>query len=324
LLRTAIIENPNDLGSVRALWDELALAPDATMFQSFAWNETALRVFCERETPRVVIVESDAGVALLPCVIGERCQTVHLAGETLFDYRNALTRGDESLLRQAWGIVADWERDFEFKALHGETTSNRWGSLPVRFFANAPGIRAEQMTADQFLSSHSRLGRHSRRIRRQGAEFRRHTGENRALIKLIYDLKAEQEVPGNLFRDPLRRDFMVEIAAHPGVRCEVFTYETAGGLVAALVTFRDRSLRRCYTTYFDQEWASYSPGQVLLFDAVADALREGLDCDFMTGEYPYKNRIATEMVPLYRVRATAPELREAAQRPVTEHIPIAA
>jgi len=63
---------------------------------------------------------------------------------------------------------------------------------------------------------------------------------------------------------------------------------------------------------------------VLLFDVVTESLREGLDCDFMTGEYPYKNRIATEMVPLYRVRATSTELREAAHRDLSERVPLAA
>jgi CelD/BcsL family acetyltransferase involved in cellulose biosynthesis len=324
LLRTAIIENPKDFSSVQSLWEELAQAPGATMFQSYAWNETALRVFQEREVPHVVLIESDAGVVLLPCVIGKKCRTVHLAGEALFDYRNALLRGDEKLLQNAWEIVADWEHDFEFKALVGEEARQPWNGLPVRFFTNAPGIKAADLPVEKFLSSHSRLGRHSRRIRKQGVTMRRHPGSNRALVKHIYDLKSEQEVAGNLFKDSLRRDFMVEIAGQPDVQCEVFTYETATSLVAALLTFQDGSVRRCYTTYFDAEWASYSPGQVLLFDVVTESLREGLDCDFMTGEYPYKNRIATEMVPLYRVRATSTELREAAHRDLSERVPLAA
>ena len=274
MLRTAIIESSQDLGSIQSLWEELARAPGATLFQSFAWNETALRVFQKREVPRIVVLEGDAGVVLLPCVIGQKCQTIHLAGEALFDYRNALLRGDEKLLQNAWEILGDWGYDFEFKALIGEESRQPWDRLPVRFFTNAPGIRAAGLPVEKFLSSHSRLGRHTRRIRKQGVTMRRHPGTNRALVKLIYDLKAEQEVAGNLFRDPLRREFMVEIAGRPEVPCDIFTYETSTALVAALLTFRDGSVRRCYTTYFDQEWASYSPGQVLLFDVVAESLRE--------------------------------------------------
>jgi CelD/BcsL family acetyltransferase involved in cellulose biosynthesis len=297
------------------------------MFQSYAWNETALKVFCVREAPRVVVVENDSGVALLPCVIGEKCQTAHLAGEALFDYRNALVRGDETALQSAWDVVAGWGKDFEMKGLLGDEARERWEALPVTFFANAPMIMASHLSVDQYLGSHSRLGRHSRRIRKQRAELRRHSGENRALVSHIYDLKANQEVAANLFRDNLRREFMVQIAARPEAQCEIFTYETPAALVAALVTFRDGSVRRCYTTYFDEKWAQYSPGQVLLFDVVAESLREGLDCDFMTGEYPYKNRIATEMVPIYRVRASADELHRAAHLKTArqpEQFPLAA
>ncbi len=309
MLRTAIIENPDELKSIQGLWDELALAPGATMFQSYAWNEAALRCFASRESPRVVVVENDAGVAILPCVRGEK--TIHLAGEALFDYRNALWRGDEAVVYHALEVVAEWDSDFEFKALDGEEKCRAWSMLPVRPFANAPGVKASRFSVEQFLGEHTRLGRHSRRIRKQHVEMRRYPGTNRSLVNLIYDLKGEQDVEGNLFRDRMRRDFMVEIAGRPETRCEIFTYETSSTLVAALVTFRDRNVRRCYTTHFDLAWASYSPGQVLLFDVVAESLREGLDCDFMTGEYPYKNRIATEMVPLYAVRATAEELRAA-------------
>ena len=294
------------------------------MFQSYVWNETALKVFLGRESPRVLLMESDAGAALLPCVIGQKCRTVHFAGEALFDYRDALLRGDETRLRRAWEIVADWGLEFESKALRGEEAKERWAGLPLKLFANAPGVRAAQLSVDEFLSSHSRLGRHSRRIRKQGAELRRHPGTNRALVSLIYDLKAKQEVPGNLFRDPRRREFMVEIACRPETHCQIFTYETAGSLVAALLSFRDRGVRRCYTTYFDEKWAQFSPGQVLLFDVVAESLREGLDCDFMTGEYPYKNRIATEMIPLYWVQATVEELRAAAHRESSDRVPLAA
>jgi CelD/BcsL family acetyltransferase involved in cellulose biosynthesis len=294
------------------------------MFQGFTWNETVLNIFRERESPRIVLVEDDSGIALLPCVIGKRCQTVHFAGEALFDYRNALTRGDEKMLRHGWEIISEWGLEFETKALVGEQAREQWSALPVKFFTKAPGVSSAQLSVDQFLSAHSRLGRHSRRIRKQGAEMGRHPGSNRALVSLIYHLKANQDVPGNLFRDPLRREFMVEIAGRPEANCEIFTYETPGNLIAALLTFRDRSVRRCYTTYFDERWALFSPGQILLFDVVAESLREGLDCDFMTGEYPYKNRLATGMVPLYRVRATAEELRAAAHSDSPERVPLAA
>ncbi len=294
-----------------------------TMFQTYAWNSVALRVFKSREAARVVLVENDSGAALLPCVAG-KCGKTHFAGEALFDYRTPLMRGDERVLGSALEIVASWGNNFEVTAVRGEPTCELLRSLEPSFFANAPTISRADISDVGFLAMHRRLGRHSRRIKKQGVEFHRHPGTNRALLSLIYECKGNQEVGSNLFRDRLRQEFMVEIASHRDVNCEVFTYETAGHLVAALVTFRDRSIRRFYTTYFDERWAPYSPGQVLLFESCAESLREGLDCDLMTGEYPYKNRIATGMVPLYRIAASPDELREVAQAELSASKPLAA
>ncbi|MGE5113084.1 MAG: GNAT family N-acetyltransferase [Acidobacteriaceae bacterium] len=312
MLRTAIIENPHDLQRIRPLWEEFPRCGGMTMFQGYAWNAIAMHVFREREMPRFVYVESDAGVALVPCVIGKDCGVIHLAGERMFDYRDVLLAGDESLLARAWATISDWDLEFESKALYGEEAGEKWSALPVRFFANAPRVNHSAIAAEEFLKAHNRMGRFSRRFQRQGITLHKHSGSNQALIRTIYDRKASQEVPTNLFRDPLRREFMAAIAAQPEAHCEVFTYESAGELVAALVTFRDGDVRRFYTTYFDRRWASQSPGQVLLYEITAQSLRDNLDCDYMTGEYPYKNRFATGVVSLYGVKATSAQLRVAA------------
>jgi CelD/BcsL family acetyltransferase involved in cellulose biosynthesis len=56
----------------------------------------------------------------------------------------------------------------------------------------------------------------------------------------------------------------------------------------------------------------------LIYEVTRQSLGEGLDCDYMTGEQPYKLRLATSSVPLYRVQATADQLamagRAAAQK----------
>jgi CelD/BcsL family acetyltransferase involved in cellulose biosynthesis len=311
VFRSAIIETRQDMHRIRPLWEELEQQPGMTMFQSYAWNATALTVFGQRETPRIVYVESDAGAALVPAVIGRRCGKVHLAGEALFDYRNALVAGDASVLARAWERIAKWGMPLEVRALRGDHMKDAWSGLDVKFFANAPRLRASA-DAEEFVKTRNRLGRFTRRLRRGGVEYRRYMGANRALVRHIYEKKAEQDISTNLFRDPLRREFMMAITAQ--TRCDIFAYESAGGLVAALVTFRDGNVRRFYTTYFDERWAKESPGQVLLFEASAESLREGLECDYMTGEYLYKNRFADGMVPLYEVSATPERLRAAAGR----------
>jgi CelD/BcsL family acetyltransferase involved in cellulose biosynthesis len=80
-----------------------------------------------------------------------------------------------------------------------------------------------------------------------------------------------------------------------------------------LVTFLDAGIRRFYTIYFDPQWAVYSPGVALVFEATALSLEQGLSCDYMTGEYPYKLRFANASRMLYRVEASAAQLATVAQ-----------
>jgi len=45
-----------------------------------------------------------------------------------------------------------------------------------------------------------------------------------------------------------------------------------------------------------------------LFEATRLTLEEKLDCDYMTGEQPYKLRFATGSEPLYRIEPSAEKL----------------
>ncbi len=318
MLRTHTLEHASDLRRFSDLWNKLFSSGHNTIFQRLAWNETAARVFGTRERPQVIVVENDHGAAIVTA-----CQTaagVGLLGERLFDYRDVLC-SDPAILANAWERIAAMGSPFELTALRGDAATTRWQPLSPSPFANAPAVLRGSISEEQFLRTHNRLGRHSRRIRKHGISFQRHRGTERDLVRAIYERKGAQgAAEANLFNDSLRREFMQEICGHPEVQCEVFTYETPGDLVAALVTFRDGSWRRFYTVYYDQRWASLSPGQVLLFEVTAESLAQGLECDFMTGEYPYKIRLATDRVPLYQVSATAQDLARAATGRLTSAI----
>ena len=245
-----------------------------------------------------------------------------LMGERLFDYRDILYAGDEAVLAQAWRWLCDLNRPFQLTALRGEHSRWLWREAQPRPFAHAPCVRPndlrEMMAADgvpptscrdRFLAMHSRLGRRTARMVKQAIAFRQHAGSERELVRFIFETKGRQATPStNLFQDRMRQAFMVQIAAQKESRCEVFTYETSSELVAALVAFRDDAVRHCYTIYYNSRWSGFSPGQLLLFEVAARSLAEGLDCDFMTGEYPYKNRLATSRVPLFTVEAGAEAL----------------
>ncbi len=326
VLRTAVLTHPHDLKRIRPLWESLEESSSClTMFQRFVWHETAARIFHQRQNLRFVYAEDDNGMVILPTVFDVHSRTLTLAGERLFDYRDAVLVGDPGILQPALSVAARWDLPFNFTAVRGACAAQKWQSLQLRPFANAPAVASARLTADEFLAAHNRLGRHSRRIRKQGIVLTRHSYASPELARQIYEAKGKQGTDAeNLFSDPLRRHFMVELCSDPSSECEIFTYDSGAALVAALVTFRDGRVRHFYTVYFDDSWGSYSPGQVLLFEVTAMSLEEGLDCDYMTGEYPYKNRLATDQVPLYTLAAEPRQLRELGRDAHSQPQPVAA
>jgi len=148
-----IIDAADEFPQVKELWEELfascaratrarrpvstrtAESPPATLFQSYAWNEIAARLFAERERPYVVVVESDSGAAIIPACV--RHGSVSLLGEELFDYRDVIAAGDATLLDVAWQKISEIGSPFEVKAVRGQRT---WAEM--RPFAGAPYLRA--------------------------------------------------------------------------------------------------------------------------------------------------------------------------------------
>ncbi|HLK33144.1 MAG TPA: GNAT family N-acetyltransferase, partial [Terriglobales bacterium] len=276
----------------------------ATFFQSFTWNRHAARLFGAREEPYVVLAESDSGLALIPGAVTDHGFT--LLGEALFDYRDVLTQGDPGVLWLAWQEVAALKLPIFFTGLRGQERRCAWEIFAPQPFVSAPCVQLGETSAAELSAAHTRIASRWRKILRQGVEFH-HAGKPDAeLLRRIYQLKGAQ-LPANLFRDPARINFLLEVAAHGPAACDVYTLTQGATLVAALVTFRDGETRRFYTTYYDHSWAHFSPGMVLLYEVTRQSLEEGLSCDYMTGEQPHKERLATSRVPLYRVEC-APEV----------------
>jgi hypothetical protein len=275
-----------------------------TIFQSYAWNEIAARVFAGAERPYVVVAESDSGAAIIPgCV---RKDSVSLLGEELFDYRDVIATGDESLTETAWEKLFEWQKPIEVKAVRGERA---WAEM--RPFAGAP-----YRPASVRLERHNKLERSLRLMAKRGCVSghraigpsgdqmqiprrcapRNDKSTESDVVRRMYEMKTQQQ-SGSLFHDPLRIEAVVEMAT--SAPTEVFTIEHEGTLVAAVLTFLDGKICRFYGTYYDERWAKYSPGASLLYRVIQQAQARGLDFDFMTGEQAYKMRFASEVVPLW-------------------------
>ncbi len=307
LFRVTVARSLSEIEQLRPAWEVLQAATEnSTVFQSFTWNRVAAQTFMERQQPRVVFAESDAGAALIPACVSAKTGRIEFLGEALFDYRDVLAVGDLTVQRVAWERLARLEAPLTVSALRGDRGMGLWEELQPRFFVGAPQIRAAEYGADALAAAHRRLGRFWRRALRSGAELREYSGSASTLLRWLYEQKAHHvgACPENLFCDPARIDFMVAVCATEPKACEIFALEKDGQLMSALVTLRDRHTRRFYTVFYDPRFAEYSPGNILLFEISRRTLEQGMDCDLMTGEQGFKQRLATSTVPLFRVDAS--------------------
>jgi CelD/BcsL family acetyltransferase involved in cellulose biosynthesis len=317
LVHKTLARSASELMALRPLWDRLLKRNRKTMFQRFEWNWLAAEIFRERFLPAVAAVESDAGAAIIPACINLGTSRLELLGESLFDYRDVLHVGEADVLRAAWEVLGEFNLPLSITAVEASAVHD-WSDFPATEFVSAPWVDASRMTEREFRSAHSRVGSRLRRIQRKGVILHDYSGAQSELVRHLYHLKCDQFASdeNNIFRTEARRAFMVAIAAREAENCRIFTLEDGTGcIVAGLVTFLDAAIRRFYTIYFDPAWAAHSPGVTLVFEVTARSLAQGLNCDYMTGEYPYKLRFANASRMLFRVEASTSDIRTVAQRP---------
>jgi CelD/BcsL family acetyltransferase involved in cellulose biosynthesis len=302
--RLRLATSAAELAALRPLWE--SLEPAATLFQSYAWNSVAARVFAGREEPHVIALESDAGAVIVPAA--RTADGVTFLGEMLFDYRDVLAAGDPALLPEALGELARAGRPLDLPAVREASRICGHGELTP--WVGAPYLASAGTTPDDYLSDHFKARRQLHRLENLGAEFHCYDGSVGPLLEWLYRRKAEQFAASalDIFSDPARRRCMVEVAAASGARCEVFTIELGSRIIAALVSFRDPGVRRFYTVWHELAWERYSPGVTIMFRTAHLSLAAGLDVDFLTGEQPHKTRLANGRVQLYRLHAPVARL----------------
>jgi CelD/BcsL family acetyltransferase involved in cellulose biosynthesis len=312
-LKITVCRSAEEVLRIRPLWEALRAAGEYTVFQSFDLNLLAAERFADREQPYVICAESERGAAIVPAVVRRSDGTIRLLGEELFDYRTFLHTGNHELLRAALAALAELGRPLEIVALREVDRSAISDQLQIVPFAAAPVVNCAQISAEQFAAAHTRLARNLRRMERLGFALRCYDGTNAQRLRSIYTTKAEQS-SSSLFHDSERIEFLVSAAGLMPEVFEIFTLEQDEHMAAAVVTLRDGACRRFYTGWFAPEYEKHSPALALIFEITWRSLAEGLDCDYMTGEQPYKMRLATSSVALYRVRATAAALAKIEER----------
>jgi CelD/BcsL family acetyltransferase involved in cellulose biosynthesis len=309
--KITVCRSAEEMLRIRPLWEQLCDGR-YTVFQNFELNLLAAARFTEREAPYVVCAESDGGAAIVPAALRRSDGTIRLLGEELFDYRTFLHRGDDEVLRAALAALAELGRPLEIVAVREVDRDAVIDELEMLPFAAAPGVSCAHVSAEEFAAAHTRLARNLRRMERLGFTLQACGVANPQLLRSIYAAKSQQD-EASLFHDPERIEFMVSAAGLMADAFEIFTLENGGTIAAAVVTLRDGLWRRFYTGWFAREYEKHSPALTLIFEITRQSLAQGLDCDYMTGEQPYKMRLATDSVPLYRVLGTAEQLARVAR-----------
>ena len=305
MFRLRVARSAAEIDSLRSIWESVH-TPDLTLFQSFRWNRLAAQLFGNREIPYLIVAENDNGAAIIPAIVRSNAQEIGLAGEALFDYRDYLAQGDHEVLFRAWQHLVSLGLPISVTAICRPHAAI-WDRLPKNLFSRSPRQSSKEMSSSTFSESHARAFSRFRKLERLGLELKTYRGDS-PVVRHVYQRRARQSQPGELFHDPIRLEFMVTACRNEGPRCEVFTLEHGSTLAAALITFRDEGYRRFYTTYYDRAWSRYSPGVSLLFEIAKRSLEQGLSFDLMTGEQAYKKRIAAGVQDLFEVKATAAEL----------------
>ncbi|HKW76949.1 MAG TPA: GNAT family N-acetyltransferase [Terriglobales bacterium] len=317
MIKLTIFRSAAELEKLRPLWERLCRSTPITIFQQFELNRLAAELFAGREQPFVVSAEASYGAAIVPAVVRQSDGTIRLLGEELFDYRGFLQEGDAEVLRSALAALAGLRKALMVIAMRPEEGEHVPEEMPLADFSAAPAIRVAELPESEFSIKHLRLARNLRRLQRLGYEMQRYEGSQPGLLAHIYQLKAAQD-PNSLFHDPLRVQFMARAAHLLPQHFEIFTLECGRDMAAAVVTLRDGHVRRFYTGWFAPELSKHSPCLSLIYEVTRRSLAEGMDCDYMTGEQPYKQRLATTSVPLRKLHASAEQIAALTETPVAE------
>ena len=229
MVRVAVASTTGEIERLRPAWERLQDGP-ATMFQTYAWNWAAAKIFGRREAPFVVYAESDSGAALIPAAVAVERREITLLGEEMFDYRDILTAGDPEVQRVAWeylarlaatAVGADYPRRAGTPVVGRPSRRNSSamlpGSLPpTRQRATGGGTSAPGALLAAGPARRSRVAR-ARRI-----------GVHVGAVDIPAQGVAARALFRDLFRDELRVEFMVSVAAAVGSACRIFTLEMGG------------------------------------------------------------------------------------------------
>ena len=309
---TRIVRSAEEIAELEPVWRRCFLIdPYATIFQSYEWNLSMAEHLPHIERPLVICSQdADGNATIVPAAESLASDCLTLLGECLSDYRSILTTDASSpTIQSAFLALANERKWLLYTALLPEHHAVL-DEFSTEGFCGAP--HKTPCPGSEFAARHGRMFSRLRKLERHGFDVVEHDGSDEQLVRWIYARKSQAD-EHCLFRAPHRVNAIVTAFRALASKVRVFTLRRDGLIIAAVIVLIDsaRGFARFYTNWFDADWRHFSPGMVLLYEASRRVLDAGLGCDYLTGEQPYKLRMADCSRYLRRVKASPEELRRA-------------
>ena len=324
-MRTVRLERWEDLPELEAAWtDLLKRCGSHSVFQAFAWHLCWWKAFHGSHELFVILAYVDSRlVGIAPMMIARHMGPIgQLRSGVCFigsvndasDYCDFITDPDvpgvlHALLEEMNPGKNDFHRiDLSHfpghspnKAAILEYFASQDARITVEFQADAPVRILGDSQADRKAANKSSLKRHTRYFEKSGDLRFHQCGSEQEILGYLDTFfeqhkarRARTDSPSQ-FLDPAQRFFYRELVTE-AFRCGWLRFDVVlfnGAPLAFHFGFEYRGRFIWYKPAFDIQYASRSPGEVLLKFLLDDAIGKGLEeFDFTVGSEPFKYRFS--------------------------------
>ena len=321
-LSTRILRTSAELNSILADWTQLhERCSDSTPFQGPAWLLSWIEAFAPRKLRVVEVREGERLAGLAPLLIYSRDseRVLAFAGGGVSDYLSVLLQpGSESEVfgQICRGLANDegWSL-LELTDVSGNSALRRIRELQaytVEHDLCSVTILPPSPEELPHLFSHRQQANlrnaRSRLARAGGAEFEVATRESlpdflHELFELHTTRWATMNQPGVVHDERVQGFHLLSSRRLLASGClRLYRMRVQGRTAAVVYSLFQRETVYCYLQGFDPVFSSLSPGTLLIFFLMQDAVRLGMRrFDFLRGREPYKQHWRPQIEPTFRI-----------------------
>lgn len=312
-----ILSNENEIDALAADWRGLRADKNAGFFSDYDWFRLWRETLGKKKNRTLCVIAAyrqNRLAGVLPLMTEKKfgCRVLEWAGNEIFDYCASFAE-DEDVAHELWKTARRCP-NYDI-ALIRDVRENSRDDKALSGFAKksennkAPCIGLTWQTGQDWLKSLDAK-------RRKDIKYKCRRLEHMGPIKL--EVFRKEPIPENVIDDMMshkiewcRRNNKKSVFFNPDItmvfrrmaalaakqdRLFLATLKCGETPVSHVFGFIDRGVLHDYFMSYDPEWATYSPGTVILVKTVMWAIENGLkEYDFMRGSEDYKLRYATEV-----------------------------